>query len=88
MASPRIDYKAGVLTSGTVLLTGLVRSLSVFAAGADATFTLQAADPPLSAETITVRSGAGKDLNFFDSMRNVTVTWLSGTLDYLAWVTP
>lgn len=89
MASPRINYTATTLTSGNLVVSGLVRSLSVFATSdADGTFTLQADDPTLSAETITVRKGTGKDINFFDSVRNLTIAHVGGTLDLLVWFTP
>lgn len=88
MASPAVNYAAGTLTTGAILITGNIRTVSLVAVAADASFALTAGSPTLSGATITLRSGAARDINFFDGVRDITITRISGTLDYLAWFTP
>lgn len=88
--TPNAKYRSTTLTSGSLAVTGLIKSIRLFASGADATChlsgDLQAA---LSGDTIQLRSGTGADLNFGYRLQNVTITWLSGTIDVIVlYVTP
>jgi hypothetical protein len=88
--TPNANYHATTLTSGTLVVTGLIKSIRLFAVAADATCKLTGdLQNILSGDTIQLRSGTGVDTNWGYRLQNVTVTWLSGTIDVLVlFVTP
>jgi len=74
------------LTAGTTGFTGSVSGISLYANGADATFTVAMGSSSLSgttSPTMTLRSGIGISMNPDYAVYSATVTWISGTLDVI-----
>jgi hypothetical protein len=74
------------LTTGTTGFTGSVSGVSLYANGADATFTVAMGSSSLSgttSPTMTLRSGIGISMNPDYIVYSTTVTWISGTLDVI-----
>lgn len=70
------SYASGTLSSaGTVTGVGRCTGISVFANGTDSTFNINGGD------TITVRNGAGKDIDPGENLTAPVVNWVSGVID-------
>jgi hypothetical protein len=69
------NYVSGTISSGSVTGSGKCIGIRVFAAGIDGSFNVNGGN------IITVRNGAGVDINPGGNVVAPVVNWVSGTLD-------